>query len=128
MTDKPDNYPYREISDSDFENPLDPIWNRLDPWQNDFNSWRDKQGNSHPIKEMETSHIINCMKLLEKVTFERIKGFTPGMKRKMAAVALFEDKQYQNMEKELYVRFKKGLVTLSDFFFCVKQGKKKVKL
>lgn len=117
-----------DFDERDCEELLHLALEKIDPYQNDHNAWRDKQGNLTPIKDMETSHIINCMKMLERMAFARISGYRPEIKRKMAAVAIHDDKQYQNMEKELYSRFKKGKVILSDFFFSVRLGKKKVRL
>jgi hypothetical protein len=80
------------------------------------------------IKEMDTAHLVNTLKMIERRVWGKIGNFPPKQKRKMVIIACQADVSYLALEKEFMARIKKGYVTLGHFLSAIKTPYKKVKL
>lgn len=93
--------------------------------------WQGANGQQFVIKDMETSHIINCMKVLERKMWAVISKGVPVDQKQIRSVtggAVGELEKFKALEKELMKRLKAGSVTMGDWFLGSSHKKKGLKL
>jgi len=89
--------------------------------------WEGREGPVH-INKMETGHLINSMRMIEKCTWGKVGKFPPAQKRKMIYIAIRANKAYLALEVELEKRLKSGTVQLGHFLQGTKQHSRKITL
>lgn len=81
--------------------------------------WFDADNKKHQINKMNTSHIINCMKMIERKAW--YSNYRDINERKEVVIDYLQNHEtYKDLEQELLKRVNKGNVCLGDFFLATK--------
>lgn len=91
--------------------------------------WFDAEGNGHEIQTMNTTHIANALRMLERKEWAKLPAsMSQKLKRQVVRLAMKEKCEYTDLWKEFEKRLTKGWVRLDHLFSCAPKGTRFVRV